>query len=333
MSTTTASKRASHDAMSMFTPKIARSSPSDEALRRTLGSVAALGLTDHLLELETQGYTTVKGVLSPDRVERAKAAILRRVERKTGRRIDPQTAVAADFSGMQYVPYLLYDDPVFQEILLEPGPLALISYLLGESCLLSSMGCHFRGPGGMPLFVHADTNGPAPYPTASMVANCNYALTPYSREAGALAMFPGSHRLRRQPTAAENFTAPGFKLSELSAKGREPGALDDITWIDPPGAVTMTLDPGDAVIWHGATWHGGFRRELPGVRVNLAAYFCRPHITPQERHFDTVHQDVLDRHANEPRFARLLGGDVFNGWREDGPDYAKAAKNPRGLFD
>jgi ectoine hydroxylase-related dioxygenase (phytanoyl-CoA dioxygenase family) len=234
---------------------------------------------------------------------------------------------------MPYIPYLLYDDPVFEEILVEPGPLALVTYLLGESCLLSSLGCHFRGPGGAPLFVHSDTNGPPPYPTTSMVANCNYALTPYSREAGALAIFPGSHRLRRQPTAAENFTAPGFKMADLAAKGRESGGLDDLEWVDPPGALTMNLDPGDAVVWHGATWHGGFRRELPGVRINLAAYFCRPHITPQERHFDPVRQEVLDRHANQPRFARLLGGDVFNGWREEGPDYAKMARSPRGLYD
>ena len=37
---------------------------------------------------------------------------------------------------------------------------------------------------------------------------------------------------------------------------------------------------------------------------------------------------VADRAA-----ARLLGADVFNGWREEGPDYAKGAKSPRGLFD
>ncbi len=292
----------------------------DQALRRILDRVTALGLNDNLLDLETQGYTIVPGVLSASRIERAKAAILRRVERTTSRRIDPLTATADDFAGMQYIPYLLYDDEVFEEILMEPAPLALITWLLGESCLLSSLGCHFRGPGGTPLMVHSDNgNGmPAPFSPISMVANVNYALTPYSREAGALAMIPGSHRLLRQPAAHENFRRP-------DADGGE--------WKDPPGAVPMDIQPGDAVIWHGNTWHGGYRRELPGVRMNLSAYFSRQHIQTQERHGDPAHAGVLARHANDPRFAVLLGARQPYGWREEGPDYAIMGQNPRGLYD
>ncbi|MDB5480676.1 MAG: hypothetical protein JWO83_1729 [Caulobacteraceae bacterium] len=307
----------------------------DHALSRVLDQVHALGLKERLIELETQGFTVLPGVLPEDRIARAKAAILRRVERKTGRPIDPATATAADFNGMQYIPYLLYDDPVFEEILTEPAPLALVTYLLGESCLLSSMGCHFRGPGGAPLMLHSDnSNGmPAPFTEVSMVANVNYALTPYSREAGALAMIPGSHRLRRQPTLHENFTAHGLSAAELAAKARVPGALDAVQWKDPPGAVGMEISPGDAVIWHGNTWHGGYRRELNGVRMNLSAYFCRQPIQTQERHVDPARQAVLDRHANEPRFAVLLGAKQPYGWREEGPDYALMAQAPRGLYD
>lgn len=307
----------------------------DPALRRTLDEIARLGLMENLLELEVQGYTVLPGVLSPEKVERAKAAILRRVETKTGRRIDPETASAEDFNGMQYIAYLLYDDPVFQEVLLEPGPLALITYLLGESCQLSSMGCHFRGPGGTPLMVHADNgNGmPAPYSPISMVANVNYALTPYSREAGALAMFPGSHRLLRQPTVRENFTVPDFDAAEMAERARRPHGMDDVVWKDPPGAVTMNINPGDAVIWHGNTWHGGYRREIPGVRMNLAAYFCRQHIATQEGRSDDRHGAIFERHANNPRFARLLGSMQPHGWREEGPDYSKMGAAPKGLYD
>ncbi len=307
----------------------------DQALRRVLDEITALDLSENLVDLETQGYTVLPAVLSEATIGRAKAAILRRVERKTGRRIDPDTATAADFNGMQYIPYLLYDDPVFEEILMERRPLALVTYLLGESCLLSSMGSHFRGPGGAPLMVHSDNgNGiPAPFSPISMVANVNYALTPYSREAGALAMVPGSHRLQRSPTAHENFKAEGLTASDLAAMARSPGGLDDVVWKDPPGAIAMDISPGDAVIWHGNTWHGGFRREVGGVRMNLAAYFNRQHIQTQERHGDPAHQHVVDRHANEPRFATLLGAKVPYGWREEGPDYALMARNPRGLYD
>ena len=145
---------------------------------------------------------------------------------------------------MTYIPYMLYEDEVFEEILMAPQPLALITYLLGESCLLSSLGCHFRGPGGMHLPLHSDNgNGiPAPFTPFSQVANVNYALTPYTREAGALAMVPGSHKLARQPKPDE---------SDLGDNAN-------------PNAISMNIDPGDAVIWHGNSWHGSFVRKLPG---------------------------------------------------------------------
>lgn len=305
----------------------------DAALRRTLARIEELALTQNLLELEVQGYTVVAGVLSPDRIARAKAAILRRVESKTGRKIDPDKATADDFHGMAYQHYLLFDDPVFPEILLEPKPLALMTYLLGESCVLSSMGCHFRGPGGMPLGLHADGGGPGALSPVSMVANCNYALTPYSREAGALVMVPGSHRKRRQPTAHENWTAGGETMLEVAARKLEPAALDALEWKAPPGITTMDLNPGDCVVWHGNSWHGGWRRELPGVRMNLAAYMCRPHMATQELRRDTRHPEVFARYANEPRFARLMGERVFNGWREEGPDFGGQKDQPRGIFD
>ncbi|MDA1300706.1 MAG: phytanoyl-CoA dioxygenase family protein [Proteobacteria bacterium] len=305
----------------------------DPALQRILQSVESLGLTENLLELELQGYTVVKGVLSEDRIERAKAAILRRVERNAGHQVDPATATAADFHGMAYQHYLIFDDPVFQEILLEPKPLAVVNYLLGESCVLSSMGSHFRGPGGMPLAAHADGQTDAFLTAAASIANCNYALTPYTREAGALVMFPGSHLKRRQPTPHENWTAHGKTIMEVMAEQLSPAELDQVDWQIPRGGVTMEIDPGDAVIWHGNSWHAGWRREIPGVRINLAAYFCRPFMSTQERRGDTRHPEVFERYANDPRFGKLLGEKVFNGWQEEGPDFSGKRTSPQGLYD
>ena len=283
------------------------------ALARVLDAIGELGLNRHVVELETHGFTTIEGAISAPLVERAKRAILNRVARTTGRELNEHTASSEDIEGMTYIPYLLYEDDVFEEILTAPKPLALITYLLGESCLLSSMGCHFRGPGGRPLPLHSDNgNGiPAPFPAFSQVANVNYALTPYSREAGALAMVPGSHKLARQP-----------RLEELGL-----GAGGN------PNAVSMDIAPGDAVVWHGNTWHGSFVRDLPGVRMNLAVYFNRQYIRTQERHGDAVPQEVRERHANNARFLNLLGAKQPYGWREEGPDYGKFAFMPRGLYD
>ena len=305
----------------------------DPALRRTLKTIDSLGLTGNLLELQLQGYSVIPGILSQDRIDRAKAAILRRAESTTNHKIDPEAATTAEFHGMTYQHYLIFDDPVFPEILLEPKPLALMNYLLGESCVLSSMGSHLRGPGGMPLAAHADGQVDGFLTPAAAIANCNYALTPYTLEAGALVMFPGSHLKQRQPTAHENWTAGGETISQIMAQKLDPADLDRVAWQLPKGGVTMEINPGDAVIWHGNSWHAGWRRELPGVRINLAAYFCRPFMSTQESRGDSRHPEVFERYADDPQFAKLLGEKVFNGWREEGPDFSGRKTSPRGLFD
>ena len=81
------------------------------------------------------------------------------------------------------------------------------------------------------------------------------------------------------------------------------------------GLASMDLEPGDAVIWHGNTWHGGFPRELPGVRMNLADHCRRQFIQTQERRGDSVPPEVLRRHANEYRCKGLLGGNQRYGWQ------------------
>lgn len=288
--------------------------PESTALDRILADISALGLDRNLVELETRGYTVIEGVLSADAIDRAKAAILARVEQETGKRIDIDTATEADFEGTKYIPYLLYDDEVFEAILMEPQPLALITYLLGESCILSSMGCHFKGPGGMALPLHSDNgNGmPAPFPAYSQVANVNYALTPYSEETGALALVPGSHRLARQP-----------RLEEMMLGGERTN----------PQAVVMGLAPGDVVVWHGNTWHGSFARQVPGIRMNLAVYFCRQFVQTQERHKGVVPEAVLARRPNDERFGVLVHQKQPYGWQQEGPDYTLMARNPRGLYD
>jgi ectoine hydroxylase-related dioxygenase (phytanoyl-CoA dioxygenase family) len=230
-----------------------------EALQRIMDDIDALGLTDNVLDVEVHGFTKISKAISEDQVERARAAIVARVESDTGRKVDVERETGEGWEGMTYVPYMLFEDAVFEEILMAPKPLALITYLLGESCLLSSMGCHFKRPGGAPLPLHSDNgNGiPVPFSPVSQVANVNYALTQYSRDAGALALVPGSHKLARRP-----------RPEEMLLGGEDSN----------PRAIPMDLAPGDAVVWHGNTWHGSFARTIPGVRMNLAVYFNRQYI-------------------------------------------------------
>lgn len=283
------------------------------AMDRVLETINSLDLNSHVAELETLGYTTIKGVLSDDQIERAGQAIMASVEKRTGKPVDPETGAGYE-GGWRYVPHMLYDDEVFEDILMEARPLALVTYLLGESCMLSSIGCHFKGPGGDSLALHSDNaNGmPAPFPSYAQIANVNYALSPYSKKEGALVMVPGSHRYVRHP-----------RLDESQLHGEAAN----------PKGVTMDLIPGDCVIWHGNTWHGSYAREVPGIRMNLSVYFCRQYVLPQEPHKDNVPQEVLDRHSDDERFKILLGAKQPYGWQKEGPRAGLMARSPRGLFD
>ncbi|MYE82602.1 MAG: phytanoyl-CoA dioxygenase family protein [Gammaproteobacteria bacterium] len=293
---------------------MSNANPDQEARDRTLAEIRELGLETNVAELDAIGYTTVKGAIDADQVAGAKAAIVRVMERKSGMPVDIESETAEAWNGVSLAHYLLYEDEVFESIITASKPLALISYLLGRSCVLSSMTCHFKGRGSDPLMLHSDNgNGiTPPFSMISQVANVNYALTPYSKEAGALAMVPGSHRLCRHPRPDE---------SQLAGDACNPDA------------VSMPLEPGDCVVWHGNTWHGSFRREIPGIRMNLATYFARQYIVTQEEFGRTVPQEMLDRHANDQRFLRLVGQRQPYNYHADGPDWSKFADVPRGQWD
>jgi ectoine hydroxylase-related dioxygenase (phytanoyl-CoA dioxygenase family) len=267
--------------------------------------IRALGLETNLSELDAFGFTVVPGALAPELTGQLLAAVIREAEKFFERKLN--VASETDHRDWKLMPYLLFKDAIFEKAVLNEKPLALISYLLGRSCLLSSLTSHVKGPGGQGLLLHSDTsNGvPAPFSPYSHVANCNYALTDYTEQAGALAMIPGSHRRFRQPSRHE---------IQLSGNERNPEA------------VAIEVPAGSAVIWHGNTWHGSFPRLVPGLRVNLSMYFCRQYMQPQESYKDHVPQSVLARHGTNSRLATLLGLETTYGWRDEGPkDIAKSA--------
>lgn len=269
-----------------------------------------LGLETNVAELEAFGFTTIEGALSPEQTERARKAIVTAAEEKWGRSIDIENETEQE--GYDLIPFLLYKDPIFEEAVLNPKPLALITYLMGKHVLLSSTVSHFKGPGGTPLPLHSDTGngmvrealGPV-----SHVCNCNYAITEYTQEGGCLGMVPGSHRYFRQPT-----------LPEMGLGGEHGN----------PHAIPLEVPAGTAIIWHGNTWHGSYARNIPGVRINLSTYFCRQYLMPQEDYRGTVSSALLKKHEDHPQFATLMGRDTTYGWTEDGPDLAKMRANPAG---
>lgn len=275
-----------------------------EDLNGLYRGIRDLGLESNLAELEAFGFTVIENALSPETTRDLRDAVLRAAEGKFERKLD--LAAEEAHREIQLIPYLLYRDPVFEKALLCEKPLALTTYLLGRSCLLSSMTSHLKGPGGGGLLLHSDTgNGiPQPFSAYSHVTNTNFALTDYTEAGGALAMVPGSHRMHRQPTSFER----GLDGNERN-----------------PHAIPIEVPAGSAIVWHGNTWHGSFPRKMPGLRINLAVYFCRQYLQPQENYRDHVPDGLLEKYGADSRLATLLGQDTQYGWRHEGPrpDYAQ----------
>jgi ectoine hydroxylase-related dioxygenase (phytanoyl-CoA dioxygenase family) len=195
--------------------------------------------------------------------------------------------------------FLLFEDPLFEELLMQPAALALVTKLLGWSCVLSTSTALIKGPSSKPadrldIALHCDTEmHPPPFPPFAQYANATWLLSDYSKEGGSLCFVPGSHLLCRQP-------APGE-------------ALDRIVPIDAP--------MGSLVLWHGNTWHGAYRRQTKGLRMAVAFLFARRFLLTREPYREDVTQEMLDRNA--PRFATLMGQEILAGWRSEGPDYTR----------
>ncbi len=277
-----------------------------EDLNAIYSDIREMGLEKNLAELEAYGFTIIPDALSPELTAALRSKVLEISEQWLGRKLDPENE--GGYTAMNFIPYLLYKDKIFKKSVTNPKPLALITYLLGKRCILSSLGCHLKGPGGPGLEIHSDSgNGiPDPLPPYSQVANCNYALTDYSEAKGALAMVPGSHRYGRQPTKWE---------ARIDGNDR----FEHVVPIEVPA--------GSAVVWHGNTWHGSYSRKEPGLRINLSNFYCREYLQPQEDYRNTIPEGFLE--PGDDRLARLLGTELVHGWTEEGPVKHKARKLER----
>jgi hypothetical protein len=285
------------------TPERVSGSPTEafEPRERIWQEIRRLGLEENIVELETQGLTVVPPEQSApaEFIERLCAATIRFIEAQDGCAPDFETGLTHKNQILGDYHYLILHDRVFQEMLCQPAAVALLDYLLGESSIVHTNSALCKGPhdelipgSDLVLPLHSDSQLlPGPFHPFAEFANVTWALSDYSFEAGSLAYVPGSHLLCRHPMPGE--------------------AVDRAVAVDAPA--------GSIICWHGNTWHGAFRRRIPGLRLSIATIFTRPYIWPRHPLREDVTQDVLD--ANPPRFARFCGRHVMTGWREEGPVY------------
>ncbi len=254
---------------------------------RVMAEIERLGLSRNAHELDRNGFT----ILRPDQVSTpAQVDELRdRIVGIAGRSLGPRETVesgdalsskSSNLGQVQTDMNLLHEGEVFEQALMNEAQLALITYLLGESCALSHTSSLVKGPGEEYLPLHADqsvTGAPAPYPNFAQVANATWALTDYNAENGALCLVAGSHRLCRAPTMSEATDISLFRPVECPA--------------------------GSVIIWQGNTWHGAVPRRKPGIRVSLLYYFTRWYYPALENLAGSFSPEVLKR--NGERFSLI----------------------------
>ncbi|TDC85496.1 hypothetical protein E1193_02340 [Micromonospora sp. KC606] len=266
-----------------------------EAGFRVREELSRLGLESYAVDLETDGYTVLPpGVAGTvDLWPRLRDLILAIDEEEQPDAPEP------GHSRGRNLWHLLPRDQLFEQALMAPAPLALVAYLMGYRAKLSQ----FRGivkedTSVLPMEIHADQSRkvPAPWPSDAQYCTVTWVLSEYTRENGAVCVFPGTHKLCTD-------VPHEFEMAH-----------------DHPDLRVIEAEAGSVIIWHGGLWHGAMPRTAPGKRVTLVMPMIRYHLLPQEVFFASTTREMLER--NSSRFAALMGLLGAWPWGADGPDTA-----------
>jgi hypothetical protein len=305
---------------------------------RAWSDICELGLQTYVADLDAHGFCVIPPeIANPNGLaDRMLEALLDIAERRNGERPDLETgathanqpnmlfgaknehfardelkdqtpAVQSNIPEASDSPFgdrmhsIFFEDEVFADALMNPPLLALITYLLGYSAVLSNMGCWMKGPNKSFFPLHTDCGGmPSPLPPQSYAAQSTYLLTDFTRENGATAIVPGSHKWCRTPVGSE--TDLGQNKHAIPIEGKA----------------------GSLVIWHGNAWHAAYNRTAPGLRVSVTVYFCRPFMRPLEDFIGHVPQEMIDKYG--PRFAMVLQQGCVPGYSTQGDRVSDTAR-------
>lgn len=229
-------------------------------------------------DLDEHGYCLIGDALTPDRV----SELRERLVELAAAEIADGTDYVYENGANQRIWQLLNKGEVFEALAQDELVLEVIAHLLGYDVLLSNIDANVAGPGGQPMFLHADQSYvPTPWPLA-LVANCMWMLDDFTAENGATRIVPGSHLLDHGP---DYFAAM-------------------------PDTVPVCAPAGTAMIFDGRLWHQtGANVTADEHRHGILAYYCRPFIRQQENFFVSLRPEVLSRAT--PTLRHLLGYEMY----------------------
>lgn len=260
-------------------------------------TVAEMGLEKYVLDIELNGFTIVPPEvtgLTDEKIDRLVGLLLQKCEELVGCKfdVDAGTEHPLDFgdyggalerisgskpSQFQLVEICKYDR-AFRDLAVNPVASALMRHILGPTAKFSSHNCFIKWAGegyGESLGLHCDQ----PPWARPLNANCNWALTDYTKENGAFACVPGSHLRNTQPVM--------------------PRAVKE--------AIPLECPRGSLIAFHGQLWHGAFPRTTPGLRVTIANYFRLGIIQPQNDISNDFPRDLAEDCDDPATFKEFAG--------------------------
>lgn len=241
-------------------------------------------LADAKSDLDRYGLARVAGAISPSQLAAARDRLLEQAAGEAAAGIafhDSGDAAVGFLNGPnQRVWNLINKGAIFRELVVEGIARDLITHLLGDSVLLSSLTGNIANPGGVAQGLHRD-DGFAPHSIDfPIVANALFMLDEFTEDNGATRVAPGSH------------------LGAYTSKA-------------PPSRTAPAVGPaGTVMVFDGRLWHGTGANVSNGRRTALLAYYCRPFIRQQENMALGLAPEVLA--SCSPELLKLLG---FQTWR------------------
>ncbi len=243
--------------------------------------VATATLTSDLRQAKTDladlGYCLIENALSPERV----ASLRSRIAELAEAEVADGTDYIYEGGANQRVWSLPNKGDEFIDLVTDPTVTELMNHLLGFGWLLSNLDANIAGPGGNPMFLHADQSfAPPPWPYP-LVANAMWMLDDFTAENGATRVRPGSH---------------------LKGEGPVPTIEDNLT-------IPVTGPAGTVMVFDGRLWHQTGANVTDGDhRHGILQYCCRPFIRTQENWFVSIDPAALER---RPELKALLGYELY----------------------
>lgn len=236
-------------------------------------------------DLDEFGLTRIAGAISPADLGEARARLLQQAAGEDAAGVgfhDSGDAEVGFLNGPnQRVWNLINKGEIFRRLVMNETARTLISHMLGETVLLSSLTGNIANPGGLAQGLHRD-DGFAPHSIDfPIVANTLFMLDDFTDENGATRVAPGSHR-------DGSYTSKAPPVETVPAVG--------------PAGTVMVFD--------GRLWHGTGANRSSSGRTALLAYYCRPFVRQQENMALGLAPEVID--ACSPELLTLLG---FRTWR------------------